>query len=109
MEGFGLVSKRGRRIYKDGLFPSKWSRFATTNYLTKDFETSHFPEPTSVWLKTPLSPFRSPRLGRGDFSLPSTMSSKGKKTSRNSVRKDSMRRDGRGGDYKWGKDSVEKK
>src|SRR5437588_471565 len=81
MEGFGSVSKRGRRIYKDGLFPSKWSRFATTNYLAKDFETSHFPEPTSVWLKTPLSPLRSPRLRRGDFSLPSTMPRKGKKTS----------------------------
>src|SRR5437588_2240825 len=24
MEGFGLVSKKGRRIYKEGLFPSKW-------------------------------------------------------------------------------------
>src|SRR5947209_17924752 len=24
MEGFGLVSKRGRKIYKEGLFPSEW-------------------------------------------------------------------------------------
>src|SRR5205085_4147419 len=49
--------------------------------LAKDFETSHFPEPTSVWLKTLLSPLRSPRLGRGVFSLPSAMPPKGKKTS----------------------------
>src|SRR5947209_16329019 len=27
MEGFGLVSKRGRRIYKEGLFPSEWFSF----------------------------------------------------------------------------------
>src|SRR5947209_13729625 len=64
-----------------GFSPRSGPRFATTNYLAKDFETSHFPEPTSVWLKTSLSPLRSPRLGRGDFSLPSTMPPKGKKTS----------------------------
>src|SRR5437660_2442974 len=37
MEGFGLVSKRGRRIYKEGLFPSEWSGSATAISLPKDF------------------------------------------------------------------------
>src|SRR5437588_4542238 len=64
-----------------GFSPRSGPRFATENYLAKDFETSHFPGPAFVWLKTPLPPLRSPRLGRGDFSLPSTIPPMGKKTS----------------------------
>src|SRR5437660_4956152 len=37
MESFELVSKRDRKIYKEGLFPSKWSGSATAISLPKDF------------------------------------------------------------------------
>src|SRR5205085_692676 len=68
MEGFGLVSKRGGRIYKEGLFPSEWfSRFASANHLAKDFETSHFPESTSVWLKNSTFPASLPSLRERRF------------------------------------------
>src|SRR5205085_6721995 len=57
------------------------TRFATANYLVKNFETSHFPEPTFFWLKNSTFPASFPSLREWRFSLPPTMPPKGQKTS----------------------------
>src|SRR5205085_2457009 len=61
-----LLIRGSKLVYKEEGFPPRGgaSRLQTTSL--KIF-TSHFPEPTTVWLKTPLSRLRSLRLGRGDF------------------------------------------
>ena len=50
MEGFGLVSKRGRRIYKEGLFPSEWFSFLPLFLPQSTPETSHTREILLVYL-----------------------------------------------------------
>ena len=50
MEGFWLVSKRGRRIYKEGFFPSEWFSFLSFFLPQSTPKTSHTREILLVYL-----------------------------------------------------------